>query len=128
MAVEGPGITITVSTPGQTSLELLLDILQELRTAGAEAIEVNDSIRVVAQTALDVSSAGVVIDGTTISGELRIEAIGDPRTLREGVTFSRGPQERVEEAGGRFDVVEQDLVEIGTVRTLEEPEFAAPAN
>lgn len=128
VAVEGPGITITVSTPGQTSLELLLDILQELRTAGAEAIEVNDSIRVVAQTALDVSSAGVVIDGTTISGELRIEAIGDPRTLREGVTFSRGPQERVEEAGGRFDVVEQDLVEIGTVRTLEEPEFAAPAN
>ena len=45
MAVQGPGVRVVV-TPGTdpVGLSALLDTIQELRTAGAEAIEVNDTL------------------------------------------------------------------------------------
>ncbi len=50
MAAQGPGITLTVEdTKGTVEADMLLDAIQELRAAGAEAIQVND-VRVVADT------------------------------------------------------------------------------
>lgn len=50
VAAHGPGITLTISDPGgAVEADMLLDTIQELRAAGAEAIEV-DGVRVVADT------------------------------------------------------------------------------
>ncbi|SCE41441.1 protein of unknown function [Streptomyces sp. Termitarium-T10T-6] len=50
VAAQGPGITLTITDPARAvAPDMLLDALQELRAAGAEAIEVN-GVRVVANT------------------------------------------------------------------------------
>lgn len=114
--VEGPGVRITVDgLDAQLPLDLLLDLVQELRTAGAEGIEFNDSIRVVASTSFEVGGSGIYIDGKPVAQPYVIDVIGNPRTLAEGVRFSRGPQERTEELGGSFKVEERDRVVIEAV-------------
>ena len=63
VAAQGPGITMTISDPGgAVEADMLLDAIQELRAAGAEAIQVND-VRVVANTYFADSGGGVEIDG-----------------------------------------------------------------
>ncbi len=53
VAAQGPGITMTIEdTKGTVEADMLLDAIQELRAAGAEAIQVN-GVRVVAGTYLD---------------------------------------------------------------------------
>ena len=50
VAAQGPGITLTINDPaGAVESDMLLDAIQELRAAGAEAIQVN-GVRVVADT------------------------------------------------------------------------------
>ncbi|MEI2809970.1 MAG: DUF881 domain-containing protein [Nocardioides sp.] len=120
--VEGPGVRITIDgLEAQLPLDLLLDLVQELRTAGAEAIEFNDSVRVVAQTSFELGGAGIYIDGEAIKQPYVIEVIGDPRTLAEGVQFSRGPQERTEDLGGDFTVDQRDAVTVESVSVLTGP-------
>ena len=51
VAATGPGVTVTIDDPdGTVTAADLLDGVEELRDAGAEAIEINDSVRVVAST------------------------------------------------------------------------------
>ena len=55
----GPGITLEISDPqGQVTAAVLLDTLQELRDAGAEAMQI-DSVRVVASTSFVDGTGGV---------------------------------------------------------------------
>ncbi len=117
LPVVGPGIRITL-TPGESQLplDLMLDLVQELRTAGAEAIELNDRVRVVAQTSFEVGGIGVLVDGTALEAPYVVEVIGNPRTLAEGVAFSRGPQERTIALGGSFEVAQSDRLVIESVR------------
>ena len=52
VAAQGPGITLTIQDPqGGVEADMLLDALQELRAAGAEAIQINE-VRVVAEHVL----------------------------------------------------------------------------
>jgi uncharacterized protein YlxW (UPF0749 family) len=123
--VTGPGIRVTIE-PGveQLSIDVLLDAIQELRTAGAEAIEFNDEVRIVADSALEVSGAGIYIDDELITAPYLIEAIGDPQALAGAITFSQGPQEVIEDNGGVVRVTEQDVVEVESVVILTTPEFS----
>ena len=55
----GPGVTITIDDPdGAVTRPTLLDGVEELRDAGAEAIEINDSVRVVASTSFTDGDGG----------------------------------------------------------------------
>lgn len=78
----GPGIVLTVDDPqGQVKADMLLDTLQELRAAGAEAIQIND-VRVVVNTYFtDVSGGGVQIDGKKVSQPYRFTVVGNPQDL-----------------------------------------------
>lgn len=78
----GPGIVLTVDDPqGQVKADMLLDTLQELRAAGAEAIQIND-VRVVVNTYFtDVSGGGVQIDGKKVSAPYRFTVVGNPQDL-----------------------------------------------
>ncbi len=58
--VVGPGVRVTVTDDkGGVGSNQLLEGLEELRDAGAEAIELNDKVRVVAQTSLKDTGGGV---------------------------------------------------------------------
>ena len=70
-------------------------------TPGAEAIELNDEIRVVAQTGVVQNGAEVEVDGTPLGQPVIIDAIGDTETLATALTFDGGFIDEVESIGGR---------------------------
>jgi uncharacterized protein YlxW (UPF0749 family) len=126
----GPGIRATV-TGGGTGVgsDQLLNGLQELRDAGAEVIEINDSVRVVAQTSLqDTANGGVLVDGTALEPPYVIEAIGDPSDLSVALDFTGGFVSDVQSVGGKVTVDKLDKVDIMSVRAPRKPEYAEPSS
>lgn len=126
----GPGIRATVSGGGTgVGSDQLLNGLQELRDAGAEVIEINGSVRVVAQTSVqDTANGGVLVDGTTLRAPYIIEAIGDPSDLSVALDFTGGFVSDVQSVGGRVTVDELDKVDIISVRRPRAPEYAEPTS
>lgn len=125
----GPGIRITITDQaGAVSASIILDLVQELRSSGAEAMEVNDRVRVVAQTAVEDSAAGVTVGGQVVEPPYVIDVIGEPGALEGALPFPDGPMERVEEAGGSLTAERLDEVLIESVVELENPDFASPAD
>lgn len=122
--VTGPGIRVTIdSGPEQLSLDVILDTIQELRTANAEAIEFNDQVRIVAQTPFEVSGEGILIDGELVRVPYVIDVIGEPNTLEGALTFSRGPKEVIEGKGGSVQIEERGSLDIESVTDPASPEF-----
>lgn len=128
VAVSGPGLRITVTeTTGSVQVDSLLDTVQELRTAGAEAMEFNDEVRVVAQTSFTDGVGGIVVDETLLSSPFVIEVIGDPRTLQGAMSFVQGPTDQLEDDGATVEVVALDRVDIDSVRPPSRAEYAQPS-
>ncbi|WP_110183477.1 DUF881 domain-containing protein [Nocardioides solisilvae] len=127
--VSGPGIRITVTeqvTP--VRVDRLLDLVQELRTAGAEAIELNDAVRLVAQSSFQEVEGVIEVDGTPLESPYVLEAIGDPGTLEGGVRFLSGPVAALEnQDGAGVDIDQVDEVVVESVRQLPRADFAEPA-
>ncbi len=116
--VTGPGIRITIEEgAGPVSVGSLLDIVQEMRTADAEAIEFNDKYRVVAQSSFNEAVGGIELDGNLLEPPYVIDVIGDPHSLHGGLTFASGPIETLEQYdGATVDVQELDSLDITSVR------------
>lgn len=74
---------------GVVSQDQLVDVVQELRDAGAEAIAVND-VRLVAQSFISTANDRLVVDGHPITSPYRIEAIGPAAALAEGLAIPGG--------------------------------------
>ena len=101
----GPGIRITVEDPqGDLSLNHLLDGIEELRNAGVEAIEINDQVRVIAQTSFDDDPDGIRVDGVLLKPPYVIDAIGNPDTLAGALEFQDGFTDDVEDDNGTVSV------------------------
>jgi uncharacterized protein YlxW (UPF0749 family) len=123
----GPGVVIRIDDPaGQVGASTLLNVIEELRDAGAEVIEINDSARVVAQTYFADDEDGVSVDGTVVTSPYLIDVIGQPHTLSNIVTFPGGIAEEVETLGGSADVDERDTVDVTSLAVDREPEYSAP--
>ena len=100
--VVGPGLTITITDPaGVVDAPVLLDAVQELRDAGAEAIQVGSS-RVVVDTWFADEDGTVVVSGEPLSAPIRIVAIGDPATMAAAVSIPGGLADSVRTRGADF--------------------------
>src|ERR1700678_2370194 len=78
----GPGVTVRVEDPGPgVAPQALLDVLDELRAAGAEAIQISDGRQAV-RAGVDTWIVGVpgslTVDGKILTPSYSIVAIGDP--------------------------------------------------
>jgi uncharacterized protein YlxW (UPF0749 family) len=124
----GPGVQVTVRDPDNVvGSNHLINGIQELRDAGAEAIELNQSVRVVAQTSLrDGPNGGVIVDGEPLTAPYIIEAIGAPHTLATGLDLRRGFSDEVERVGGEVVVARSDGVEIASVHEAPSAAYANP--
>lgn len=126
----GPGVRITISAPaGRISADLMLDAIQEFRDAGAEVIEINDQVRLVAQSWVSESEGGLVIDDQRVELPIIIEAIGDPHALAEGARFRGGLVSQVEsqKVGGSVVIEQLENVEITSLHEARAPRHAQPA-
>jgi len=126
LPVAGPGIELVVHDPAaQVSAPTFVTVLEELRNAGAEAIELNDQ-RLTASSWLGTRSGGLVVSGVDIEPPYRWRAIGDPQTLAVALDIPGGALTSIRTAGAAAEVTQLERVEIASVRELEQPEWATP--
>jgi uncharacterized protein YlxW (UPF0749 family) len=126
--VSGPGLRITI-TESDTPVPVgsLLDTVQELRTAGAEAMEFNDSIRLGADSSFEDAVGGVELDDQLLESPYVLDVIGDIHNLKTALTFSLGPVETLETLdNATVEIEELESVEITSVRKASRPAYAEP--
>jgi uncharacterized protein YlxW (UPF0749 family) len=126
--VTGPGIRLTVTEgPRPVDVNSVLDTVEELRSAGAEAMQVNGKVRLVAQSAIEPAPGGLTIDGTLVTSPYVFDAIGDPHTLKGALELVDGPIAQFRSgAGADVDVKELDSLDITAVREPTTPQYAQP--
>jgi uncharacterized protein YlxW (UPF0749 family) len=124
----GPGVRLTVSGAGRAGVgtDQVLEGIQELRDAGAEAIQIDERVRVVAQTGIEDAPDGLVVDGVTVRPPYVIDAIGDRDTLATAVQFDGGFADAVAQVGGKLTVDPRDKIEIDAVRNPPDLRYAQP--
>lgn len=131
---KGPGVLLTIGDPdGVVDGAALLSTVQELRDAGAEAIQISGSpdrvVRVVASSAfVDVPNDGVAVGGVALSPPYTIEAIGDPSTLSTALGIPGGAVASLEGAGAIIAVRESAEVLVDALHEATEPTYARPAD
>ncbi|MGW9418300.1 DUF881 domain-containing protein [Cellulosimicrobium funkei] len=126
LPAEGPGVEIEV-VEGAEPLKAfgLFNVLEELRNAGAEAMEVN-GVRLVASSYFEDTSDGVVVDGQVISSPYRWTAIGDPSTLETALEIPGGAMASLRADGARTTVTQQDQAEVTATVEPRAPRYATP--
>lgn len=124
----GPGIILTVVDPqGQVKADMLLDTLQELRAAGAEAIQINDVRVVVATYFTDVPSGGVQIDGKSVSQPYRFTVIGNPQDLTPALNIPGGIVRTLEREQVATSITEQQKLTVDALVVPKPPQYVKPA-
>jgi uncharacterized protein YlxW (UPF0749 family) len=122
----GPGIRMTISDPGnKVTAPVLLDAIQELRDAGAEAIQVNN-IRIVAGSHFTHGASGIQIDGKSVAQPYLITAIGDPATMSSAMEIPGGLSENVRQLGARITTDQVKDLTVGALHSLSTPRYARP--
>jgi uncharacterized protein YlxW (UPF0749 family) len=116
--VRGPGVTITIKeVEGQVEVGPFVDMVQALRTAGAEAMQINDEVRVVAQTSFEDGTGGLLVDGQLLEAPFTIDVIGPPDGMVSALRFPDGPQDQFEEDdGAELTFEELTNVDVETTR------------
>lgn len=122
----GPGVHILVNDPGRhLGAEDLLAVVEELRGAGAEAVQVG-SVRLSTTSAFTGAGSSLQLDGTELSLPLQIVAIGDPKTLDTALNIPGGVAASIRAEGGELTVDQRDSVTIDVTRELPTPKYARP--
>ncbi|MEU6767241.1 DUF881 domain-containing protein [Streptomyces sp. NPDC046853] len=125
VAAQGPGITLTIDDKkGSVEADMLLDAIQELRAAGAEAIQVND-VRVVANTYLsDTDSGGVRVDGRKVGKPYRFKVIGKPQDLEPALNIPGGVVQTLEKEQATVTVTRAEKIVVDALRAAKRPDYA----
>lgn len=125
--VQGPGVTILVQDPdGTVTSSMLVDLIQELRDAGAEAIQVEE-VRVVASTWVGITPDGqLTIEGVPLTSPYLVTAIGDSHTLAGAMAIPGGFNDSVRRVGGDVTVLDSATLSIDALHDAEEPRYAQP--
>lgn len=125
----GPGVRLLITDPDRAiDAPQLLDAVQELRDAGAEAIVINGVARVVAQTYFLDDDDTIRIGGLEVKRPFTIEAIGDPATLAEAANIRGGLVDRISNRGGTATVLKVDKITITALADVKSPEYARPTS
>ncbi|MFE2293142.1 DUF881 domain-containing protein [Streptomyces sp. NPDC059452] len=124
VAAHGPGITLTISDPlGAVAADKLLDTVQELRAAGAEAIEVN-GVRVVANTYFAGEGGDIQVDGKKIEAPYEFKVIGKPEDLEPALNIPGGVVQTLEKEQATAVVERFDDIVVDALRPAKRPDYA----
>lgn len=130
LPAHGPGIRLTIpDTPTPVTAGDVINAIEELRDAGAEAIEINDSVRIVAGSYIldDKEEVALQVDGTLLKPPYVIDAIGDPEALGKAMTIPGGVSDKITELGGQVEIDRRQNIQIESLHSEDKPEYAKPA-
>jgi uncharacterized protein YlxW (UPF0749 family) len=126
----GPGVSMRIEDPGLgVAPEAMLDVVNELRAASAEAIEIRDgqqAVRVGVDTWIAGAPGALTVDGKTLSPTYSVLAIGDPPTLAAAMNIPGGAVDSVKRVGGTISVQQSDRVDITALRQPKPRQYAQP--
>ncbi|WP_420113833.1 DUF881 domain-containing protein [Pseudactinotalea sp.] len=124
--VEGPGVVVEITTTPEVTAQDLVHMLEELRNAGAEAIELS-GVRVVASSHVAQADDGTLsVDGTPLGEMHEWRVIGNADTIDAALDIPGGAHDSFAGAGATFEVEKRPLVQITAIREVEPPEYATP--
>ncbi|MFF3680057.1 DUF881 domain-containing protein [Streptomyces sp. NPDC002120] len=124
VAAQGPGITLKITDPtGQVQSDQLLDTLQELRAAGAEAIQIN-GVRIVAGSYFSEENGGVAIDGKKITQPYEFRVIGKPQDLEPALNIPGGVVQTLEKEQATVAVTRSAKIVVDALRAAKQPDYA----
>lgn len=124
--VEGPGVVVTIEGVDEVSAQVMVHMLEELRNAGAEAVELSGQ-RLTASSSFVDSDEGVLADGVLLSESMEWRAIGNSQTMAVALDIPGGALAGFRNVGAVVAMEQRDLVQITSIREVREAEFAAPA-
>lgn len=125
----GPGITLTMADPQQAiTSAAIVDAIEELRDAGAEAMQINN-VRIVASTWVNVTATGkVTVDGTALTAPYVITAIGDPHTMSTAMSIPGGVVESLRTQGVTPSVASSQSLKVTALRAASAARYAQPGD
>lgn len=134
--VKGPGIIITLDDPQpdefsdgysylMTNYELLLNLVNKLKDAGAEAISINGQ-RIIATTEISLAGDNVNINTIPTAPPYQIKAIGNPDTIEATITIRYGIIENLKKSGIRIEIAKQEEVNIPRYNGILKFRYAQP--
>ncbi len=130
VAATGPGVTLTIEDSATgVAPETMLDVINELRNAGAEAMEISGgptAVRVGVDTWIVGRPGALEIDGQTLTPPYTVAAIGDPPTLAAAMNIPGGAMDSVERVGGTMVVQQSDRVDVTALRQPKARQYAQP--
>ncbi|MFV0425978.1 MAG: DUF881 domain-containing protein [Beutenbergiaceae bacterium] len=124
--VEGPGVLVVVSDTGDVRPQDMVHMLEELRNAGAEAIEVG-GVRIVASSYFAQVGDTLAVDGVSLPSGHEWRVIGNPETLAGALEIPGGALATFRAAGADVAMTQRELVQITAIRDVAEPQYASPA-
>ncbi len=121
--VSGTGIMISIDNPPKDlnlglekniayDYKLILDLINELNSAGAEAISINDQ-RMINSTEVRLAGSQVNVNTLPISPPYIIKAIGNSSTLDGAINQRFGIVQNIQETGYYVEVKQVENLEIG---------------
>ncbi|MDX3232779.1 DUF881 domain-containing protein [Streptomyces sp. ME19-01-6] len=124
VAAEGPGITMKIgASRGTVESDMLLDAVQELRAAGAEAIQIG-KVRVVASTYFADIGGAVEIDGRKVTQPYVIKVIGKPEDLEPALNIPGGVVQSLEKEQVTVSIERSKKIVVDALRSAKRPDYA----
>ncbi|MEV4543583.1 DUF881 domain-containing protein [Micromonospora echinaurantiaca] len=130
----GPGLSVRFVPGGKPiSASRVLDAVQELRGAGAEAMQISGgdraTVRIIASTFfLDGENGSLIVDGRRLTGPYTITVIGDPATMRTALNIPGGVVASVASDGGNVIVEDREAAEVSALHAPIKLEHARPVS
>lgn len=133
VAATGPGVTLTITDTGPgVSAETMLDVINELRAAGAEAIEIHgggdqqSAVRVGVDTWIAGAPGELSVDDIAVRPPYSVIAIGDPPTLAAAMNIPGGAMDSVKRVGGTMVIQQAEQVDVTALRQPKPRQYAQP--
>ena len=134
--VEGPGVSVILEDSSSTNVtgdeadylihdNDLLSVINELRSAGAEAISLNGE-RILATSEVRCTGAVVTVNGRRYAAPYVIFAIGDPDTLYSALTMRNGVVDILSQWGITVRVTASDQLLIPAYSGTVDYQYAKP--
>jgi len=133
LPARGPGLTVSfMAVRKPIAASRVLDAVQELRGAGAEAMQIaggdGATVRITASTYFLDASGGISVSGRRLTGPYMIMVIGDPKTMETALNIPGGVVASVSGDGGNVAIQEREVVDVTALSPPKELQHARPVS